>query len=176
MPITAICFDTETTGVNPNVDEILELSICDQNGNKLLHSYFKPEKHTEWPGAERVNGISPELVVDKPHIREYLPRIQAIFDNPDLTALIGYNTIFDIRMLQGAGVRIPEYLKVIDVMREFAPIYGEKNEKYSGYKWQKLTTCAAYYGYTWPAGAAHDSYADTLATLYCYGKIYGENF
>lgn len=34
-------------------------------------------------------------------------------------------------------------------------------------KWQKLQTCAAYYGYAGD-GAFHDSLEDVRATLYCF--------
>ena len=171
MPITAICFDTETTGVRPGEDEILELSIVDQDGNALYHGYFNPEYHSQWPGAEAVNGISPAFVADKPHISACLAELQAIFDTPELTTLIGYNTCFDIRMLEAAGIVIPARLEIVDVMREFAPIYGDFSEKYGSYKWKKLIECAEYYHYNW-TDRAHDSLADALATLYCYRKMH----
>lgn len=31
-----ICLDTETTGLNPSFDEILQLSIIDSNTNEVL--------------------------------------------------------------------------------------------------------------------------------------------
>lgn len=60
---------------------------------------------------------------------------------------------------------------VIDVMQDFADIYGEWSDKYGCNKWQKLTKCATYYGYDWENDTAHDSLADCRATLYCYNKI-----
>ena len=39
------------------------------------------------------------------------------------------------------------------------------------YKWQKLTTCAAYYEYKFNA---HDSLEDVKATLHCYKCIMEE--
>ena len=59
-----LIFDTETTGVNPYKDELLEFSAVDVNGTPLLNSYIYPEKHTEWPEAQAVNNISPETVAD----------------------------------------------------------------------------------------------------------------
>ena len=55
-----------------------------------------------------------------------------------------------------------------DVMLEFAPIYGEWSSYHESYKWQKLTTCAKYYGYEFKA---HDSLEDVKATLFCYKKM-----
>lgn len=57
-----ICLDCETTGLDPTEDEILSLSIVDWDGNVLLDRRYKPERKTEWPDAQRVNGISPRAV------------------------------------------------------------------------------------------------------------------
>ena len=69
--------------------------------------------------------------------------------------------------LERAGIVIPENAMQYDVMIEFAPIYGDWNEKYGDYKWQKLSVCASYYGYH-GEGSFHDSLEDVRATLYCF--------
>lgn len=53
-------------------------------------------------------------------------------------------------------------------MLEFAKEYGEWNEYFGDYKWQKLSTAASYYGYKFKA---HDSLEDVRATLYVYKKL-----
>ena len=58
----------------------------------------------------------------------------------------------------------------IDVMRDFAPIYGEYSQHYNSFKWQKLCTCAAYYGHQ-PEGNFHDSLEDAKATLFCFYEV-----
>lgn len=55
-----------------------------------------------------------------------------------------------------------------DVMEHFAPVYDERNSNFENYKWQKLTTCAGYFGYEFNA---HDSLEDVKATLYAYRKL-----
>lgn len=113
--------------------------------------------------------ITPEMVADKPCIYERLPEIIAILQGAD--RVIGYNTQFDLRMLKAVGAILPKHTPVVDVMADFAPIYGEYKENYGSYKWQKLTVCADYYGYDWGEDSAHDSLADCRATLYCYQKM-----
>lgn len=56
----SIVIDTETTGLDPFRDELLQVSIIDEEGNVLFDSYFKPLKHKEWSKAESVNHISPK--------------------------------------------------------------------------------------------------------------------
>ena len=85
----------------------------------------------------------------------------------------GYNIQFDLNFLNAAGVQIPE-VKKIDIMEEFAEIYGEWSKYFGAFKWQKLTTAADYYGYDWNSHNAHDSLADCFATLYCTKKIFKE--
>lgn len=168
-----IVIDTETTGLDSSKDEILQLSIIDDRGNTLFNEYFKPIKVMEWKAAERVNGISPQMVADCKDIYHYFSEIQQILCDAD--TIIGYNTEFDLNFLVNCGFEINEDTATVDVMREFAPIYGEWSEDRQDWKWQKLTTCVAYYGYDWSKEtAAHNSLGDCLATLFCYTKMKSE--
>ena len=51
-------------------------------------------------------------------------------------------------------------------MAPFARIYGDYNEYWQNFTWQKLVTYADYYGYDWGSTKAHGALADALATLY----------
>lgn len=173
-----LIFDTETTGLNPEVDEILQFSAIDEYGNTLLNAYIKPSHTESWEIAMAINGITPEMVANKPCFDFYKDQIQWLFDRAD--ELVSYNGIFDIKMLRSHGIKISDDIKHYDVMRAFAPIYGEiRKNKETGeevfkedgtpvYKWKKLSECAAYYGFKFKA---HDSMEDIKATLYCYEQI-----
>ncbi len=160
--------DTETTGLNPEEDEILQLSIIDTNGELVYDSYFRPERHTSWEDAEKINRITPETVKNAPTIKEMLPLLNAVF--ADCGVIIGYNTGFDLAFLRNAGIEFREDIKVIDVQAMFMPIAGEWDWQQNRYKWQSLVKCAEYCGYKWN-GEAHDSLADVRATLYCYNAL-----
>ena len=108
------------------------------------------------------------MVKDKQPFSFYKDQIQKIFNNAD--AIIGYNLQFDLSFLIAAGINIPRSIVQIDVMHEFAPIYGEWNDYYETYRWQKLGTAAAYYGYN-SCADAHDALADTRMTLFVYRKM-----
>lgn len=158
----AISIDTETTGLDSSVDEILQVSIVNAGGVTIYNKYFKPRTHTEWKEAESVNHITPEMVKDCPTIDKAADEISIILCNAK--KIIGYNAPFDLAFLRAAGIQIPESAEIVDVMQMFAEIKGEPE------KWHKLTECAEYYGYKWE-GAAHDSAADAKATLYCYKQM-----
>ena len=167
-----IVIDTETTGLDWSCDEILQLSIIDEeSGEKLFDEYFKPFMHTTWYSAQKINNISPKMVADKPYLFEKAAEIQQIISSAD--KIIGYNTEFDISFLKNMGFKFENNQEIIDVMREFAPIYGEYVDYLGDYKWQKLIACAYYYGYDWESeGAAHNSLNDCYATLHCYKKMH----
>lgn len=165
-----LVIDTETTGLDPETDGLLQVSIIDSDGNTLFDSYFKPCARS-WAEAEQVNGISPKMVQNAPTISEKISEINEIMFQAD--KIIGYNTGFDLDFLKNNGLILAESVEIVDVMRMFAPIYDEWSEYYGGYKWQKLTTAAHYYEYDWnsrPEGA-HNSLADCYATLYVYNKL-----
>lgn len=170
--IGLIVIDTETTGLSASSDEIIQLSIVNEHGETLFNSYLRPLFHKEWKDAENINGISPKMVVDAPTVGEKAVEIQKILNSASV--IVGYNTEFDLDFLESSGLIIPK-IEIIDVMRGFAPVYGEWNDKYGDYKWQKLTTCAEYYGYDWNSTTAHNSLADCLATLYCHKCMINKN-
>ena len=164
-----IVLDTETIGLNAAEDEILQVSIIDNEGAVLIDSYIKPTQHTEWAEAERIHHITPEMVADAPTIAEVMPEINDILNRYD--KIVGYNLKFDKAFLENNGA---EFLSTeyADVMKMFAPIYGEWNDQRGSYKWQKLTIAADYYGYDWSEHKeAHNSLGDCYATLHVYKEI-----
>lgn len=158
-------FDIETTGLNFVEDEILQFSAIDGDGNILLNTYLKPYLKKEWTGATRIHGITNDIVEKAPYPHEVIPIVRGIFDSAN--KLITYGGDFDMTFLKAWGLNLCEK-EHYDVMLEFAPIYGEWDEYHGDYVWQKLTKCAAYYGYKYKA---HDSLEDVKATLYCYQQM-----
>ena len=166
-PYQKVVFDLETTGLDEETDEILQISAINERGEVLINEYIKPYKKATWEEAERINNISPSMVKDCETLDHYAAEIQRIFLSA--TELIAYNGAFDMGFLTSFGIQIPAR-PYYDVMQEFAEIYGERRG--DGYKWQKLRTCAEYYGYEYKP---HDSLEDVKATLYCYQQMTADN-
>lgn len=175
-----IVFDVETTGLEVGSDEILQLSIINGNGEVLFNELIKPSNKQKWEDAERVHHITPEMVQNCKTINFYKKRIQEIFVNANV--LIEYNGQFDIRFLNAVGIDVyaesmneeeprkgKPNKKYLDVMLDFAEIYGEWSDYHNCYKWQKLVTAANYYHYQFNA---HDSLEDVRATLFVAKNIY----
>lgn len=165
-----IVLDTETTGLNPLQDEILQLAIIDADtGATIYNRHHKPQRVTSWEEAQKINRITPEDVEDCDAIIDHAGEILDIFAVAD--EIIGYNTGFDLAMLAAAIKDLPADLPYIDVMRLYAPLAGEWSEQYNSWKYKSLLHCAAHYGYNWGDYPAHDALNDAQATKYCYRKI-----
>lgn len=170
-----LVLDTETTGLKPAVDELLQIGIIDAEGNVLYNRYLKPKTTRSWPEAEIINRISPAMVEDAPTIDEERSTIASILATADM--ILGYNISFDVAFLQAADIPVPEWTGnpppcvYEDVMDRFAPICGVWSNYHGNYRWQSLGTAAQWYGYQWPDGEAHDAIADCRATLHVWKSM-----
>ncbi|WP_455938118.1 3'-5' exonuclease [Gemella morbillorum] len=161
-----VVLDLETTGLNSEEDEILQVSIIDQDNNILIDEYCKPNKVKSWNEAENINNITPEMVENKKPFEEYINVVNDILSKAD--RIIIYNAPFEINFLRKYGISI-DSAKVYDLMVEFSEKYGEWNDYFQSRTWVKLETCCNFYGYY--LENAHNSLEDCKATLYCYKKF-----
>lgn len=159
-----IVLDTETTGLNAAEDELLQVSIIDNEGTVLFDSYIRPTQHTEWAEAERVNHITPEMVADAPTIAEVMPEINDILKRYD--KIVGYNVKFDADFLKNNGAEFADNTNFVDSMKIFSLYFSDDNKRC------KLTEAADYFCYDWSEHKeAHNSLGDCYATLYVYKKL-----
>ncbi|MCM1275485.1 MAG: 3'-5' exonuclease [Lachnospiraceae bacterium] len=165
--------DTETTGLDPATDEILQLSIVDGSNEEIFNEYFCPSYHLAWDKAAEINHITREMVQNKPTFGERLDAINLLFERCEV--FVGYNAGFDLRFLKKSGVIFPENMRVIDVQQMFMgkmAALGEWDHTRDRPKWRSLRECAEFCGYKWE-GEAHNSLADAKAALACYKVLSG---
>ena len=95
-----ICFDTETTGLDPFTgDRLLEIGCIELINNKRTGNYFheiiNPERDIP-EDAVRIHGISNDKVVGKPIFKDIIDKfIEFVADSP----LIAHNAPFDMKFL-----------------------------------------------------------------------------
>lgn len=78
-----IVIDIETTGLDVYDDEIIQLSVLNENENVLFNKYLRPIRKTEWSEAQAVNHITYDMVKDKTSIGQELADVQKIISAAD---------------------------------------------------------------------------------------------
>jgi DNA polymerase III epsilon subunit len=119
MIFTAI--DTETTGLIPVFGKLIEFGAVrfDADGKELetFEELIDPEDDIP-PEAQRVHGITHEMVSGKPTIREVLPEFLRFIEKAP-TVLLAHNAAFDVGFigveLARLGLPYPEH-PVYDTM------------------------------------------------------------
>ena len=176
IPTLTVSIDIETTGLDFNQDEILQVSILDVGtGEVLLDSYVKPYFTEDWPEARRVNHITKEMVCNAPYFYELLPQLNQVL--AQVKTIVGYNFAgFDSGFLTRYGASFNDDTVVEDMSNIFAAIYGEYSQTSQNFRFKNLSFCAAFFGYDWGEEAAHNSLADCRATAFCYKKSLEEKY
>jgi len=103
-----IAFDLETTGLDDNKHEIIEIggvkfSVKENKGQMVpdkieeFQSFIKASKTNE---AVKINNITDEMLVSAPSITEVLQKFKAFCD--DANCLVAHNAPFDTKFLSTA--------------------------------------------------------------------------
>lgn len=127
-----VCIDFETTGLDPENDEAIQVGIVsfDHTGKTLdtFSSYIKPKKELqELKDIVRViTGLEIEQLGDAPSFHEISDEVKRFFDKN--TVVIGHNIQFDLSILAQYGSF--EYLTQVDTfplaqsLMPFSPSYA----------------------------------------------------
>lgn len=168
-----VILDTETTGLERG--EIVQIAVVDQSGEVLMNEYVKPVNPIPHE-ATRIHGITDAMVKDASPFAFIRLKLQPILTG---THVIVYNAVYDRKMLhqsaEAAGIPKVEWKELSlwhCAMEEFAAIYGDFNERTQSFRWQKLSTAAAFYGIGQPV--EHTALADCLTTLSLVKHMRGE--
>ena len=157
-----IYIDCETTGLDPERDEILTFSAVNSRGEVLLDAMFRPERAAEWPEAEKVNGISPADTAGRRPISECAEVISGILSSADY--VYGWNVGFDLSFLAAAGACDRDRVCSRDSMVAFMHMWGEPDGRRPGkLRRKRLVDAADILGIEWD-GRAHGSLADAQMT------------
>lgn len=153
----AVVIDFETTGLNCDTDEILQVSIIDQDENVLMNQYCRAVRHNSWESASSVNGIYPPRVAFCPPFEKVAPYVQDILSRAD--KVLAYNYSFEQSFLMVNGIN-PYILFWCDPMKE---IVDYCNASSGGHRSRMaLQSAARIIGYDYNA---HDALEDVKATL-----------
>ncbi len=122
-----VCFDCETTGLDPEKDQIIEIAAVKFNFREILGSmeHLIDPKCPIPPSTTKIHHITNDMVKGQPSIGEVLPKYLQFFHGH---LLIGHTIYFDITIVEKAArqAQIPSTLlnqPYIDTLR-MARLYG----------------------------------------------------
>lgn len=108
-----VCLDTETTGLEPGRESIIEIACVEIIGRKVgatYHTYVKPRCRVS-EGAAAIHGIRDEFLKDKPTFKEIYKDF-AEFIGPD--ELIAHNAPFDMNFLAEEIARVAGGVQLVN--------------------------------------------------------------
>lgn len=147
-PGKVLILDTETCALH---GEIIELAIIDSAGAEIYNRRFSPLTAID-AGAQRIHGITREMLRGEPFFASEYPQIRAILDAAHVVLI--YNNQFDLGCL-AVTCNLHSVAELTFhsacIMRWHAQWYGEWSR--GSYKWQKLT------------GGDHSALGDARAAL-----------
>jgi DNA polymerase-3 subunit epsilon len=136
--VTFVVIDTETTGLRPGSDRVIEVAAVRICGGKIIGSFqslLNPQRRLP-SFIERFTGITQEMVADAPLAAQVMPALLEFIDG---APLVGHNIGFDVNFLSHEadrlGLSFPlDGFDTIPLARRFLP----------GLKRFKLDMVAAY--------------------------------
>lgn len=155
-----IAFDIEATGLDIEVNEIIEIGVVKFNNGEVIDTYssfVKPSIPIP-TDITHLTGIHPEDVADAPSLSQILPELEAFFGS---APVIAHNTAFDVTFMQKYGLLNTNM--AIDTY-ELASIIIPTAARYNLHS---LTTSLGI-----ELENAHRALDDAIATAYLYWKLW----
>ena len=105
--LTYVPFDLETTGLDPSGgDEIIQVGAIRIVNGRLQHhetidQLVDPQRELP-PIATEITGITPEMLVGQPTVKEVLPELKSFVEH---AVMVAHNAAFDMRFLELNEIR-----------------------------------------------------------------------
>lgn len=116
-----VAVDVETTGLSPTENEIIEVAavrFVNFQPVEKFETLCKPKKGIN-AAAQRVNGITEEMVADAPYFRQIAESLHAFIGDNNI---VGHNLPFDVGFLEKFGTDLAsqkrKYFDTLDLSRK----------------------------------------------------------
>lgn len=158
-----IAFDVETTGLNPEENEIIEIGALKVRGGKVQErfmEFIRPEEMIS-SAITKLTGITNDMVERARNRREVIPEFLE-FCGDDI--LIGHNVIFDYSFVKVSALAEGMFFERagIDTLKIARKVHKDMESKSLG------NLCEHY---CIENNAAHRAYHDALATAKLYQTL-----
>ncbi|WAH39251.1 3'-5' exonuclease [Alicyclobacillus dauci] len=144
--------DTETTGIDPAVDKVVDISLVEvsRNGIKPLYNTLIHPNRDIPPTASAVHHITLKHVADKPLFEEVWPTVMGYLED---AVIVAHNAQFDRAMIPETGQPWVCSYRLARHLWPDAPAHSNQVLRY----WMNLDI---------EAEAAHSAAGDTLVTAH----------
>jgi len=165
--LTFVVFDTETTGLAPSSDAIVQIAAVRLvNGRRVETEVFDTlvdPKRPIPPGSTDVHGITDSMVVGAPDVVEAGRQFHKFAEG---AVLVAHNAPFDMEFLRRQEGAIGKSFDhpILDTVLLSAVVYGQLEQ-------HSLDALTARLGITIPAEARHTAIGDTVATADAFLKL-----
>ncbi len=179
-----LIFDTETSGLDPQWNVILQLSyqIVDSDSwttQKTINHYFSwPEnKARVSPSAIEVNGLTEDFLAGKELSNRKSALEEFVNDKDSCELLVAHNLEFDKKFIIAScheeGVKFANsgWAQSYDTMKRMTSYCQIPKNWGSGYKWPSLTELADCLCIGYSNISLHDSSGDVELTKLCFERI-----
>lgn len=165
--LTYVVFDTETTGLMPSQDEIVQIAaVRIVNGRRVeaevLDTLVNPHRPIP-PSSTEVHGITDAMVAEAPDIVEVGRRFHKFAEG---AVLVAHNAPFDMEFLRRAEPLIGRRFDnpILDTVLLSAVLFGQSDV-------HSLDALTHRIGITIPEEARHTAIGDTVATADAFLKL-----
>nr|DAG73245.1 MAG TPA: DEDDh [Caudoviricetes sp.] len=166
-----VFLDIETTSYNDNSakydNDILQVSIIDENEDVLIDQYCKPRKKESWENASKINSIYFSAVSDCPRFLDVKPYVQDIFERADKIVVFDYNFVKDYLEKYKFDLHKFRLTTPVYELRQYNVAHGIENPK-----WMTLENAADQFDLIYDR---NNSLEDAKAILKIYNFIEEQN-
>lgn len=159
-----VCFDLETTGLDPKTDKIIEIGavrVKDGEITDTFQSFVNPGRMLP-PKITELTGICDEDLKDAPAIEEVVPLFLEFAGN---ACFLGHSVIFDYSFMKKAVVNMDGKNKFEKMGIDTLKI---ARKHLASLESRRLSYLCAYYGIE---QKAHRALGDAMATHLLYQKL-----
>lgn len=163
-----VVFDTETTGLSPSKDRIIEIAairFIDRHPVAKFHTYINPGRPIPEESID-IHGITDDVVANSPMISGVIPAFDSFVGS---STLVAHNLDFDLRFVLYSGSELLNTKrKYIDTLAQAQRILKKPRDVEN----HKLATLCSYYGIT--IGQEHGALYDAYATGILFFRLVDE--
>lgn len=164
--LTCVVFDTETTGLDPASDRIVQIAGLRIARGRLTGERFETLVHPGRPipaGSTAIHGITDAMVADAPDMTAALTAFHHFAED---AVLVAHNAPFDMEILRRAALETGVYFdnRVLDTILLSALVWGQRAP-------HSLDALAARLGIVIPPRERHTAMGDAHATAEAYLRL-----